>query len=59
MDGMFALGNILLLIALLPLAFLVYTLSNLRKLNISVTHPRVIVEFTLFIVLLIAGIILR
>jgi hypothetical protein len=48
-------GNLLLLFSLVPLAFLVYTLMNLDVLGITLTHPRVIVELSIFLVLLIAG----
>lgn len=49
------LGNIFLAISLIPLAFLIYTLMNLASLNITITHPRVIVEFSIFLIFLIAG----
>ena len=52
-------GNLLLLISLVPLAFLIYTLLNLDALNISLTHPRVIVESALFLAFLFAGIYLK
>jgi len=45
-------------LSLVPLGFLLYTLLNQRKLKISVAHPRVIVEFSIFLVLLILGIVL-
>jgi hypothetical protein len=34
------------------LAFLVYTLANLSKLGIGLLHPRVLLEFGIFIVFL-------
>lgn len=48
-------GGILMIMSLIPLAFLLYTLTNLSTLNIPVTHPRVIVEFSLFLIFLTAG----
>lgn len=52
-------GNILKITSLIPLAFLLYTLTNLSALNITVTHPRVIVEFSLFLIFLTAGLYLK
>jgi len=49
-------GKILVLLSLVPLAFLLYTLFNLGSLGITVFHPRVLVEFSLFVALLILGI---
>jgi hypothetical protein len=46
------------LVSLVPLAFLLYTLLSLGSLGITVVHPRVIVEFSIFIALLIFGIVL-
>ena len=46
---------ILLILSIIPLGFLVYTLLNLETLGIAITHPRVIVEFSIFAILLIAG----
>lgn len=51
-------GILLVMLSLVPLGFLVYTLTHLDVLNISVSHPRVIVELSLFIFGLFAGIIL-
>lgn len=50
-------GLIIIFISLIPLVFLLYTVVNLQRLGISLTHPRIIVEFALFLVFLIAGII--
>lgn len=36
--------------------FLIYTLVNLDKLGISLSHPRVIVEFSIFLILLLLGV---
>jgi hypothetical protein len=49
-------GKILMLLSLLPVAFLLYTLLNLGNLGISAFHPRVQVEFSIFVALLILGI---
>lgn len=53
------LGNILIVLSVIPLGFLIYSLMNLEMLGITLTHPRVIVELTLFLILLFAGILLR
>ena len=50
------LGNILIVLSVIPLGFLIYSLMNLQKLEITLTHPRVIVELTLFLILLLVGI---
>jgi len=52
-------GKILVMLSLIPLAFLVYTLMSLDELKITLTHPRVMVELSLFLTLLIIGILLR
>ena len=44
--------------ALIALAFLIYSLLNLKRLNITCTHPRVIVELFLFLGFTIAGVLL-
>jgi len=51
-------GLIIIFISLIPLVFLLYTVINLKKLNIKLTHPRIIIEFSIFIILFIAGIII-
>jgi hypothetical protein len=43
---------------LIALGFLLYTLINLDALEIPVTHPRVIVEFSLFLAFLLIGVLL-
>ncbi|MFX0046067.1 MAG: hypothetical protein ACFE8Z_09485 [Candidatus Hermodarchaeota archaeon] len=48
-------GFILLILSVIPLGFLIYTLLNLETLEISITHPRVIVELSIFAILLITG----
>ena len=42
--------TLFLFFALTALAFLVYTLFNLEKLNIALIHPRVLIEFGLFVI---------
>jgi hypothetical protein len=56
MDSIFTLGNALAVLSLVPLAFLIYTLLNLDKLGITLSHPRVVVEFSIFLALLLIGI---
>jgi hypothetical protein len=45
-------------LSLLPLMFLLYTVTHLDNLGIGVRHPRVLVEFSIFVGLLIVGLIL-
>jgi len=49
-------GYFLIVSSLIALGFLIYTLFHLKQLNISYTHPRVIVELLLFIIFMISGI---
>ena len=49
---------ILILLSLIPLTFLIYTLTNLQKLNISIFHPRIFVELIIFIIMLISGLLI-
>jgi len=51
-------GKILMVLSLIPLGFLVYTLFNLERLGISLADPRVIVEASLIIGFLVAGLII-
>ena len=51
-------GLILIFASLISLIFLLYTVINMRKLQISLTDPRIIVAFAIFIVLFIAGLIM-
>ena len=44
------------LLALFPLGFLIYTIINLKTLDITLTHPRVIVEASVFVIMLAFGI---
>jgi hypothetical protein len=48
---------ILVLLSLIPLLFILYTIINIRRLGISITHPRIIVEFCLFLFFFAAGLI--
>jgi hypothetical protein len=52
-------GAIFLLLSFVPLAFLIYTLLNLQTLEISIVHPRVIVELSSFALFALVGIWLR
>jgi hypothetical protein len=52
---MINLAEALLLLSFIPLGFLVYTLLNLERLSIGLSHPRVIVESLIFLVLLATG----
>jgi len=52
-------GVVFLLLSFVPLGFLIYTLLNLQILQISIIHPRVIVELSLFILIALVGIWLR
>jgi ABC-type transporter Mla subunit MlaD len=53
------LSVIFIVFSLIALGFLVYTLINLDALEMTITHPRVIVEFSLFLAFLLIGILLR
>jgi hypothetical protein len=50
---------IFIILSLVALGFLLYTLINLDALEMTVTHPRVIVEFSLFLSFLLIGVLLR
>jgi hypothetical protein len=43
--------------SIIALGFLSYSILNMQKLNITLFHPRIIVEFTLFFIFIILGII--
>ena len=49
-------GKILMILSLVPLGFLIYTLANLEELKIPISHPRVIVELSSFLLLFFIGI---
>jgi hypothetical protein len=59
MFGRRILSAIFIIFSLIALGFLLYTLIKLDELGISVTHPRVIVEFSLFLAFLVIGVLLR
>ena len=50
-------GLIFIFASLIPLIFLLYTIINMRKLGINLKSPRIIIEFIVFILLFIAGLI--
>ena len=50
------LGMLLILFSSIPLSFFIYTLTQLEQLQISLIHPRVLVECTIFLTLLLIGI---
>ena len=52
-------GSALFLASLVPLAFLVYSLTHLKKLGIRPSHPRIIVEAALFTLCLVLAFVLR
>jgi hypothetical protein len=52
-------SNFMIAAAFVALAFLIYTLVNLETLQISMNHPRVLVEFSIFVVLFAVGLYLR
>lgn len=45
-------------LSIIPLLFLLYTITRLDKLGIGMKHPRVIAELLIFIGLLVFGLIL-
>lgn len=49
------LGLVLLALSLVPLGFLTYTLLNIEALNIPITHPRVLIEGSSFVALLVVS----
>jgi len=52
-------GKILRDLSLFPMGLLIYTLTRRDDRKILLTHPRVILELALFLVLLLVGVILR
>ncbi len=50
-------GLILIFASLIALIFLLYTIINIRKLGINLKSPRIIIEFIVFILLFISGLI--
>ena len=53
------LGKIFMILSLVPSGFLIYTLTSLEELKITISHPRVIVELSIFLILLLTGFLLR
>lgn len=51
-------GLILIFASLIALIFLLYTVISMRKLQINLTNPRMIIAFAIFIVLFITGLIM-
>jgi hypothetical protein len=43
-------GFILMVLSILPLLFLLYSIINHEKLNITLTHPRIAVETVIFLI---------
>jgi hypothetical protein len=48
-------GCFLIFLSLVALGFLVYTLTHLTELKITIFHPRVLIEFGLFAVFMVLG----
>lgn len=48
-------GALFLLSSVIPLCFLIYTLVKIEDLGITITHPRAIIEFGLFLGLFLIG----
>jgi len=48
----------LILLSLIPLAFLIYSLINLNHLEISIFHPRIIIEYSIFVILIAIAVVL-
>ena len=57
--GPIKISSFMIAVSFVALTFLIYTLVNLDTLQISVTHPRVLVELTIFVVFLVVGLYLR
>ena len=51
-------GKFFVFSGLVALGFLIYSLTHLKKLNIKISHPRVIVEFILVVIFMIIGFLL-
>jgi hypothetical protein len=43
-------GKTFMILSLVPLGFLIYTLVSLETLKITISHPRVIVELSIFFI---------
>jgi hypothetical protein len=48
-------GITLMALSIIPLLFLLYTITHLEKLGIGIKHPRVLVELMIFLSLLFIG----
>jgi hypothetical protein len=59
MTSRILLGKIFMILSLVPLGFLIYTLTNLKELKIPVTHPRVIVKLSSVLLLFLTGFLLN
>ncbi len=53
------LGYVFMAFSAIPLGFLIYTLTRLGKLGITIMHPRVVAELILFLSFLLIGSILN
>ena len=53
------LGKIFMILSVVPSGFMIYTLTSLEELKITISHPRVIVELSIFLILLLTGFLLR
>jgi hypothetical protein len=51
-------GTLLIVCALVTLAFLAYSLTHLKSQNRQWTHPRVLLELILFLIFFISGVVL-
>jgi hypothetical protein len=51
-------GNMLMILSLVPIGFLIYTLASLEELKITLSHPRVAIELSIFLILLSTGFLL-
>jgi hypothetical protein len=51
-------GFAIIALSMIPLLFLLYTITHLDQLGIDIRHPRVVVELLIFIGLLAVGLIL-
>lgn len=59
MFGRRVISAIFIIFSLVALGFLLYTIVDLEALGMTVTHPRVMVELSLFLSFLLIGFLLR
>jgi len=52
-------ANLLLIVAVTALLFLVYSLGNMERLGIGLTHPRILVELSIVLLSLLGWLLLR